>query len=232
MAFRISALLILAAVTAGLLFHCSRKPVETDETTDAEAPELAESRNINQEELDRFAGTYASVDDLPDVTVFRDESRLFARFANASVMPLHAVSENEFENTEHEVRFRFEEFRNDLAQNLFYEPWEDDPYLFRRVIEADVAIDPEIIFMESEDLNEYTGTYEMPGGLEMIIRRENDALTARISGQDDLKIRPRKRDVFFYREVDAELHFARDNDGNINAVTLHQDGQQLKFMKK
>ncbi len=37
---------------------------------------------------------------------------------------------------------------------------------------------------------------------------------------------------FFYREVDAELHFHRDSDGKVNAATLHQDGQQLKFLKK
>ncbi|MBP3191786.1 DUF3471 domain-containing protein [Natronogracilivirga saccharolytica] len=232
MAFRIPPMPVILAVTAGLLFQCSGKPIESDDAGETGVPDLAESQEFSIEELDKFAGTYASVDDLPDVSVFRDEERLFARFAGASVKPLYAVSENKFENSTLDARFRFEEFRNDLAQNLYYQPGEEDAYLFRRMIEADVAIDPEIIFMETEDLDEYTGTYEMPGGLKLTISRDNDSLTAGISGQDDMKIRPRERDVFFYREVDAELHFHRDSDGKVNAATLHQDGQQLKFLKK
>ena len=31
-------------------------------------------------------------------------------------------------------------------------------------------------------------------------------------------------DVFFYKVVDAELHFERDDSGSVNALVLHQGG--------
>jgi hypothetical protein len=33
---------------------------------------------------------------------------------------------------------------------------------------------------------------------------------------------PKGDDVFFYKVVDAELHFERDDAGAVNALVLHQ----------
>ena len=43
-----------------------------------------------------------------------------------------------------------------------------------------------------------------------------------LTGQPFFPVFPKGDDKFFYKVVDAELHFERDSKGDVNAVVLHQ----------
>ncbi|MDA8020660.1 MAG: hypothetical protein MPN21_24745, partial [Thermoanaerobaculia bacterium] len=60
----------------------------------------------------------------------------------------------------------------------------------------------------------------------------DEGLEARLTGQPFFPIYPKKRDVFFYKVVDAELHFQRDADGEIEALVLHQGGLEQRAVRK
>ena len=46
----------------------------------------------------------------------------------------------------------------------------------------------------------------------------------RLTGQPFFPVFARGDDVFFYKVVDAELHFERGEDDAVDAVVLHQGG--------
>ncbi len=82
--------------------------------------------------------------------------------------------------------------------------------------------------MEDDQLLEYVGRYGTQGELVISILNANGQLYGRTSieaiNQEDLPhpIFPKGNDRFFYRIVDAELQFGRDEDGNIESMTLIQ----------
>ena len=84
-------------------------------------------------------------------------------------------------------------------------------------------------------LAEVAGRYELPrpwfGRLlgqppaVLTVEARGAQLFARLTGQFSLPVFMHAPDRFFYRAVDAELHFQRDEDGTVDAVVLQQRGR-------
>jgi CubicO group peptidase (beta-lactamase class C family) len=78
--------------------------------------------------------------------------------------------------------------------------------------------------LSPEELEAFVGEYELAPQASFTIRRGDSGLEARLTGQPFFPIFPRGEDVFFYKVVDAELHFQRDENGEVDALVLHQGG--------
>ncbi|MDZ7790918.1 MAG: serine hydrolase [Xanthomonadales bacterium] len=78
--------------------------------------------------------------------------------------------------------------------------------------------------MERQQLEDFVGEYALAPGASFSIRIAGDGLEARLTGQPFFPIYFKGDDVFFYKVVDAELHFQRDESGEIDALVLHQGG--------
>ncbi len=88
---------------------------------------------------------------------------------------------------------------------------------------AEAALRREVS-IEPEALVEYAGEYALAPGARFTIRIRGDRLQARLTGQPWLPVFFKGEDVFFYKAVDAELHFERNGAGRIDALVLHQGG--------
>ncbi len=82
--------------------------------------------------------------------------------------------------------------------------------------------------MDRQALQTYVGEYALAPGVVFTIRLQDEMLEARLTGQSFLPILPRAEDIFFYLDVDAELHFERNEAGEIVALILHQGGMQQR----
>ncbi|NBB92774.1 MAG: serine hydrolase [Gammaproteobacteria bacterium] len=96
-----------------------------------------------------------------------------------------------------------------------------------------VADEAEVVSREEaelspEALEAYLGDYELAPQARFTIRRGESGLEARLTGQPFFPIYPRGDDVFFYKVVDAELHFERNDAGEIEALVLHQGGMEQR----
>lgn len=91
----------------------------------------------------------------------------------------------------------------------------------RRADTAD-ALARTAIELSRETLAQYTGEYTINPMAKFTIRLADAGLEAQITGQPFFPIFAKDDDVFFYKVVDAELHFERDADGDVVALTLHQ----------
>lgn len=73
-----------------------------------------------------------------------------------------------------------------------------------------------------ERLVDFVGEYVINENAKFTIRIGADELEAQLTGQPFFPIFAKGDDVFFYRVVDAELHFERDDEGKIDALVLRQ----------
>jgi hypothetical protein len=49
----------------------------------------------------------------------------------------------------------------------------------------------------------------------------------RLAGQQALPTFPSAKDDFYYKAVDAQIEFQRDEKGAVSGLTLHQNGQTV-----
>ncbi|MEX0287961.1 MAG: serine hydrolase [Flavobacteriaceae bacterium] len=84
----------------------------------------------------------------------------------------------------------------------------------------EIAIDPEI-------LESYVGKYALAPGFVLTVSREENQMSAQATGQGQFPIFPKTENTFYYKVVEAQLVFNKDEDGKVKSVTLFQAGQQL-----
>jgi hypothetical protein len=73
-------------------------------------------------------------------------------------------------------------------------------------------------------LESYLGQYELMPGFVLTIRKEGDHLTGQATGQPPFRLTPTSETDFKVRGVDASLTFAKDKDGKVTQLVLHQNG--------
>ena len=92
----------------------------------------------------------------------------------------------------------------------------------QRVSETFERAERAAIDLPAETLAEFVGEYPLTSAAKFVIRQTAGGLQAQLTGQPFFPIFAAGDDVFFYRVVDAELHFERDASGAVVALTLHQ----------
>lgn len=80
------------------------------------------------------------------------------------------------------------------------------------------------ITLPKETLARYTGTYQMAPRVYMTVALEGEQLSAQLTGQPKFPLFAGADGKFFLKVVDAQLEFARDGNGKVTSLTLHQNG--------
>lgn len=81
--------------------------------------------------------------------------------------------------------------------------------------------------LPAEALDEYVGVYSIDKSARFTLVRRGDGLVARLTGQLFLPIFASAKDEFFYKVIDAQLSFRRNASGQIEGLTLHQNGRDI-----
>jgi serine-type D-Ala-D-Ala carboxypeptidase/endopeptidase len=83
---------------------------------------------------------------------------------------------------------------------------------------AVIKVDPKLY-------DAYTGRYALAPNVFFTVKRQGDRLMVQLTGQTFLEVFPESETDFFYREVDAQLTFVKDQAGEVTGLILHQNGQ-------
>jgi hypothetical protein len=83
-----------------------------------------------------------------------------------------------------------------------------------------------VIMIDPEKLEDYIGRYRLAPGVVIDGEARDGQLFAQLTGQTAFPVFAYEPDRFFYKVVDAQLHFERNDAGNVDAVVLHQMGEQ------
>ncbi|MCX2680489.1 serine hydrolase [Galbibacter sp. EGI 63066] len=93
------------------------------------------------------------------------------------------------------------------------------------VAKEEVAITP-------EELQDYEGKYINDGlGLSYNFTIKEDDMHAQLSGQPEFPIYYEGDYTFFYKVVKAKIVFERDENNTVVGLMLHQNGQEIPFIK-
>ncbi len=83
----------------------------------------------------------------------------------------------------------------------------------------EVALDPKVF-------DQYVGKYQLAAGAVLSVTRDGDKFIAQLTGQPAFRVFPESETEFFFRVVDAQLTFVKEN-GKVTRVVLHQAGRDV-----
>ena len=99
--------------------------------------------------------------------------------------------------------------------------WPDWKPVERTVVKVDPAV-----------LARYAGTYQLAPNFSVTFTVEGDQLMTQATNQPKFPVYAESQTKFFLKAVDAEVEFVSDEKGQVNAVILHQGGQDHKGVRK
>ncbi len=82
-----------------------------------------------------------------------------------------------------------------------------------------------------EILQSYTGTYELMPNFKITIRLEDEQLLAKATGQPEFPIFPMNETKFYYKVVEAQIEFIKNEAGEVESLILYQGGKELPGKK-
>jgi D-alanyl-D-alanine-carboxypeptidase/D-alanyl-D-alanine-endopeptidase len=88
------------------------------------------------------------------------------------------------------------------------------------------------IAVSAEILETYVGDYTLAPNFSIKVRTEDGALFAQATDQPNTQIYPESENEFFYKVVDAQITFEKDDSGNVTGLTLHQNGADMPAPKQ
>lgn len=80
-------------------------------------------------------------------------------------------------------------------------------------------------------LESYLGEYELMPTFKITITKEGKQLIAQATGQPMFNIFAKSNDTFYLKEVEAQLTFNKGENGEIESLTLFQNGQEMEGKK-
>jgi hypothetical protein len=76
-------------------------------------------------------------------------------------------------------------------------------------------------------LESYVGDYELAPGFILTVSRSDNRLLVKATGQQELPVFAKSKNEFYYKAVEAQLTFNKNEDGKVESVTLHQGGREI-----
>ncbi len=104
----------------------------------------------------------------------------------------------------------------DLTEIFF---WEDMDKLPTKIVDENADVTA---------YKDYVGRYEYMQGMILTVSTEDKHLYAQLTGQQRFEIFPEGNDKFFWKVVDAQVEFVRDEAGKVTHVVHTQGGQSFE----
>jgi D-alanyl-D-alanine-carboxypeptidase/D-alanyl-D-alanine-endopeptidase len=192
--------------------------------TDAPLRPVYKATVLPEASLDDYVGTYKLADEFL-LKVFRMPDGLYARATGQSAIPIFPSAPNEFFAKVAGISITFTRDAAGAVNGLVLH--QNGDHKAPRLSVAEVPPEPKEIARDAATLGDYVGKYKFDFGAVLDVALQSEHLEAQLTGQPAFPIFASGRDDFFYKVVDAQLHFERDA-GRVIAVVLHQNGRDLR----
>ena len=193
-----------------------------------ELPKIRKTVQVSGETLEPYLGYY-ELRPGRVMHITRDGDQLFAEVSGQEKFPLFAESETKFFFKIVDAQLTFVHGEGGGVDHLILH--QGGERKARRLKDykpperKEVNVDPKI-------LASYVGKYEMAPGIEFDVRLEDGQLKVLLTGQPRFPVFPESETKFFYKVVDAQLTFAKDDSGKVTSLILHQGGMDQTAKRK
>lgn len=182
---------------------------------------------LGADKLREYTGTYEFEDDAVRYIIL-EEDQLYSQREGSTRFKIFPITENRFSYDNSLSTIEFSE-QPDGTMEAVFENRSSAMKGKRTSLEVPVKEEVEVPL---EMLKEYTGIYELQPGFSINISLQGEKLMAQATGQQEFQIFPSSESRFFWKVVEAEIEFLRDEKGVVNSIILYQHGQELKGIKK
>jgi hypothetical protein len=181
------------------------------------------NHGVSAESLDAVQGPYDY-----GITVTKDDDHLYAQIADSPRREVFPRSETEFFTKATDAELTFVKDKDGKVIRAILR--KDGLTLYARRLadwkEAKVA---------PADYDVLLGKYDYgdngEGKVILTVTREGGRLYAQLTGQPKCEIFPKSSTEFFWKAVDAQVEFVKDEKGKVVKAVHHQGGQTLQAPK-
>ncbi|MBO0938542.1 serine hydrolase [Fibrella sp. HMF5335] len=86
---------------------------------------------------------------------------------------------------------------------------------------------PTAIAVDTAQLAMLVGEYQLAPSFSITVSRENNRLMAQATGQEKFEIYAQSPTEFYYKVVDAQVSFIKNDKGEVDGLMLHQGGRNV-----
>jgi hypothetical protein len=178
--------------------------------------------------LAQYVGTYELAPNF-HIMVTLEGNQLMVQASGQPKIPVFASSEKKFfyKVVDAQIEF-FKDDKGAVSHLVLYQNNREGkaPRIGDTVLERkEVAVSRDI-------LSKYVGTYEVQPGIDAVITLEGDQLMAQVTGQPRFPLFAESETKFFFKVVDAQTEFIKDDKGVVTHMLLHQGPTEIKAPKK
>ena len=174
-------------------------------------------------DLSPYTGVFRLTPDL-FLTFSEQDGRLFGQATGQGQFPLTHKGGREFEFSATQIEITFAAPSDGLSPGIEFvqaghtieAPRVEDKY---------GTLEREEITVDSETLQEYVGEYRLAKGVTLTVTVRESQLFVQVTNQPAYPVFATEPDRFFYKVVDAEIEFVRDDSGAVHELVLHQAGE-------
>jgi CubicO group peptidase (beta-lactamase class C family) len=178
--------------------------------------------------LEQYVGTYQLAPKM-NMMIAMDGGQLISQVSGQGKVPLFAKSETTFFPKVVDAEIEFGKDDKGAVTYLVLHQGGRDMKAARtsgKVAEhKEITVSPKV-------LAQYTGTYELRPGFDMVITVEGGQLISQATGQGKLPLFAESETKFFPKLIDAEIEFLKDDKGAVTHLVLHQGPMEIKAPRK
>ena len=195
-------------------------------TLDADAPLAPAYKAIvlPSASLDEYVGTYRLADKFL-LKVFRMNDGFFVQATGQGAIPIFPSAPNEFFAKLVRISISFTRDPNGVVNGLVLH--QNGDHAAPKLNASELPPEPKEVSLDAATLGDYVGKYQFQFGV-LDVTLKSGHLEAQLTGQPAFPIFASARDRFFWKVVDAQLDFARDAEGKVVTVVLHQNGRNMR----
>jgi CubicO group peptidase (beta-lactamase class C family) len=181
--------------------------------------------SLDSASLDNYIGTYQISPDVK-ILISKDGNQLNAQLSGQGMYDIYPESVTKFfyKLVDAQITFVFD--GNNVIQSLSLR---QNGQILTAIKTSNqsrnkIQVDPKIY-------DSYVGVYELSPGIDLTITKENDKIFAQVTGQQIAEIFPESETSYFYKIVDAQIDFIKDDNGVVTGAVIKQAGKEFNMKK-
>jgi hypothetical protein len=185
--------------------------------------------SLDAKSLDQFSGVYR-IDDKNSRIFVRLGDKLIMSRTNGPSTTLRAYSATGFfrdGNSLLRVEF-IKNAKSEVTQAIVYQNGGSTSHP-----RTNEALPKEVapLAISNALFDTYVGNYQLTPNMVLNVRREDTRFIGQVAGQPAIELHATAENVFFAKEVGAQLKFEKAADGSVSQLVLTQGGRDMKAKK-
>ena len=193
-----------------------------------ELPSERKEISIAPKILEQYVGTYAMAPKI-NMMIRLEDGQLISQMSGQGKVPLFATSESKFFPKVVDAEIEFAKDDKGVVIYLVLHQGGRDMKARRT---SDKVAEHKEIAVPHKILAQYTGTYELQPGFDLVFTLEGDQLVSQATGQDKAPLFAESETKFFFKVVDAEIEFLKNDKGVVTHLMLHQGAAEINAPRK